>query len=211
MSTRCVAKTKQGKQCLRQAVPGYLFCTQHLKSQSQVSEKSPRKSPSPKKKVSSSPKKKSLSSSDEDCCVCLEKTKDRLKCKHKVCIDCTKQLHNPICPICRRDIKGDDITKDVLKTLSPPPRRRRSSGEFVWHTTTTQPTSLVRIRSESSGPEEFLRNAGIGVPTDWVAFFGIYKPIVSYHKKKFKNIPFAQWVNSMSRKDKLELLKKFYT
>jgi hypothetical protein len=36
---------------------------------------------------SKSPKKKSRSRSPKECCVCLEKSEDTLKCKHTICVD----------------------------------------------------------------------------------------------------------------------------
>jgi hypothetical protein len=47
----------------------------------------------------------------------LEKSEDTLKCKHTICVDWTKQLYNPICPLCRRDLEGPTITKEVLDII----------------------------------------------------------------------------------------------
>jgi hypothetical protein len=90
-----------------------------LPKKSTSPKKKPRKSTSPKKKPrkSTSPKKKSRSRSPKECCVCLEKSEDTLKCKHTICVDCTKQLYNPICPLCRRDLEGPTITKEVLDSI----------------------------------------------------------------------------------------------
>jgi hypothetical protein len=108
--------------------------------------------------------KKESNKSPKECCVCMEKSEDTLKCKHTICVDCTKQLYNPICPLCRRNLEGPTITKEILNTIEENklPRRRISPisiDEYLEHARrfpryfSRRSLSRSRSRSRSRSPK----------------------------------------------------------
>jgi hypothetical protein len=38
---------------------------------------------------------------DDECCVCMEKTRTKTDCKHSLCIGCWSQLQKRCCPMCK--------------------------------------------------------------------------------------------------------------
>lgn len=234
MSTKCLATTNQGKQCTRNAVPGSLFCSQHQKIESEntsrgrtltksIKSRSPSplktksgksRSPSPLKTTTVS--QRSRSKSPTRCCVCLEETKDMLKCKHSICVDCTKQLYHPICPLCRRNLEGPTISKEVLKSIENrggPRQRSRSRSP-----TTGSRSSVVRVlgvpRSRSperrlNEAEQLLASAGVQPPSNWANFLKIYRRVTNFHRQNFPNLTFEAWVQTLTPSEIAEIIRQY--
>jgi len=50
------------------------------------------------------------------CSLCYESmsSKNLLECNHNVCLDCLSNLRKNECPICRKELKGEVITDEIL-------------------------------------------------------------------------------------------------
>ena len=67
-------------------------------------------------------------SDDLTCCCCYEDIdrSDILTCSHSLCQQCANSLETPTCPICRKNLHGENITNEVLMTI-----RRRQNREII--------------------------------------------------------------------------------
>ena len=52
-----------------------------------------------------------------ECCVCGDETKDILDCNHYLCINCSKNLEDDNCPLCRKELKGKHITEELKEII----------------------------------------------------------------------------------------------
>jgi hypothetical protein len=122
-TVRCSAKNKTGTQCKRMTSNSSGMCFQHvdqtvLIKPAKVAKDKVVKDLKPEPEQDQNGKQEEVL---QDCCVCLEtnvKEEDLLECKHSVCRDCVKQLRDPRCPMCRRDIKGKWITGSSKKRMA---------------------------------------------------------------------------------------------
>lgn len=199
MSTRCLAKTAQGTQCTRNAKPGSLFCYQHQESeQTQITRGRSGRSKSPKRS-----KSRSRSKSPQKCCVCLEESEDKLKCKHTLCVDCAKQLYHPICPLCRGKLEGPQISQEVLQSIQKKSKRSPSPprGSIM----------MTGISLSGGEAEDLLRGIGVQPPSNidgWIAFLKTYRRITNFHRDNFPNVSFENWVRSLDSRTIAELIRQ---
>jgi hypothetical protein len=56
---------------------------------------------------------------ENECCICLEETKDEINCLHRLCMTCYKSFYFKECPICFKKIEMVWISKRK-KLLKPP-------------------------------------------------------------------------------------------
>ncbi len=54
---------------------------------------------------------------ETECCVCYDKTKHILRCKHGVCEECLEKMQNILCPMCRCEMDSLLINKQYKMLL----------------------------------------------------------------------------------------------
>jgi hypothetical protein len=63
----------------------------------------------------------------DECCVCMESTTDRLACKHYLCRGCVGQMTTSTCPLCRGPLEAKYITRDMKREIES--RKHEASME----------------------------------------------------------------------------------
>ncbi len=53
-----------------------------------------------------------------ECCICYENNVvDTLSCKHSICSGCIGKLRKLSCPMCREQLSGKVVTKELMKKI----------------------------------------------------------------------------------------------
>lgn len=101
-----------------------------------------------------------------ECCVCYtELTKKidcNLTCKHPLCIDCCRQLHQLACPMCRRKnvFENTDLSCQELRIIKKRRLSNDNAGDQV-HLATSSSSYEEEISSNSSDSLERAFRAGL--------------------------------------------------
>ena len=116
----CQGLTKKGIKCTKKVKVGDTHCHFHKDQVAQPP-------------VADQPLEAPSEAPSDDCCVCLEETKDTLVCKHYLCRGCVNQMTTTTCPMCRGPLKAPYITDKMLKEVQNrcnDARRERSNALF---------------------------------------------------------------------------------
>jgi len=101
MVQQCKGLTLKGKKCQRKILVGEYCYLHHKKKEICVSDHIHHQ----------------VDVNTDECCVCYEGTVNILECNHYLCLGCVNQMKTDTCPLCRTELRGKHITKQILDEI----------------------------------------------------------------------------------------------
>lgn len=159
-NSRCIGTTVKGKQCQKKKMEDSKYCRYHIHQASPELVRVPGRIVEKKEII---PEKQT--SISNDCPICLmevEKNEDaKPSCGHQIHIDCAKQLRNPICPMCRKELSGGIFNTNLLKKMEEKKRNdneEREQQEFEEYLEGQERMTLQFIRAALERIEGTINN-----------------------------------------------------